>query len=99
MGARINTVMQPCFFALSNVIPRDEALKALKASIEHSYGNRGPAVVERNLAAIDRALDALVRVTVPTEEVPSDQDTSLMELVSVAAAAPALTRELVASPW
>ncbi len=81
LGARINTVMQPCFFALSNVIPRDEALKALKASIEHSYGNRGPAVVERNLAAIDRALDALVRVNVPAEEVPSDQDASLMELV------------------
>ena len=97
LGGRINTVMQPCFFALSNVIPRDEALEALKAGIEHSYGNRGPAVVERNLAAIDRALDALVRVNVPAEELPADHDVSLIELVTVAAAAPALTRELVAA--
>jgi len=96
LGGRINTVMQPCFFALSNVIPRDEALAALKASIEHSYGKRGPAVVERNLAAIDRALDALVRVVVPAEEGTVD-DGVRRELVGVAAGAPALTRELVAA--
>src|SRR5450755_2709677 len=96
LGGRINTVMQPCFFALSNVIPRDEALAALKGSIEHSYGNRGPAVVERNLAAIDRALDALARVVVPAEE-DTVNDGALLELVGVGAGAPALTRELVAA--
>ena len=96
LGGRINTVMQPCFFALSNVIPRDEALAALKGSIEHSYGKRGPAVVERNLAAIDSALDALVRVVIPAEDEPADNE-PLRELVGVAAGAPSLTRELVAA--
>ena len=100
LGGRINTVMQPCFFALSNVIPRDQALAALKASIEHSYGKRGPAVVERNLAAIDRALDALVRVAVPAvapADALADADGAVRELVGVAAGAPSLTRELVAA--
>ncbi|MGE5829530.1 MAG: pyruvate:ferredoxin (flavodoxin) oxidoreductase [Micromonosporaceae bacterium] len=59
LGGRINTVMQPCFFALSDVLPRDEATAALKEAIAEAYGKRGPAVVERNQAAIDRALDAL----------------------------------------
>ena len=65
MGGRINTIMQPCFFALSEVVPREDALAALKESVEHAYGKRGPVVVQRNLDAIDRALGALVRVSVP----------------------------------
>jgi pyruvate-ferredoxin/flavodoxin oxidoreductase len=59
LGGRINTVMQPCFFALSEVLPREEATAALKEAIVEAYGKRGPAVVERNQAAVDRALDAL----------------------------------------
>jgi pyruvate-ferredoxin/flavodoxin oxidoreductase len=92
LGGRINTVMQPCFFALSNVIPRDQALNALKAGIEHSYGKRGPAVVDRNLAAIDRALAALVRVSIPS----LDADELALAPMLVGAGAPVLTRELVA---
>jgi pyruvate-ferredoxin/flavodoxin oxidoreductase len=65
MGGRINTVMQPCFFALAGVLPRDEAIAAIRSSIEKSYGRRGPAVVQRNLAAVDRALDALCPVKLP----------------------------------
>jgi pyruvate-ferredoxin/flavodoxin oxidoreductase len=65
MGRRINTVMQPCFFALSGVLPRDEAMAAIKASIEKTYGKRGRVVVERNFAAVDAALGALHRVEVP----------------------------------
>jgi pyruvate-ferredoxin/flavodoxin oxidoreductase len=65
MGNRINTVMQPCFFALANVLPRAEAVAAIKASIERLYGKRGPAVVRRNLAAVDGALEALHQVEVP----------------------------------
>ncbi len=65
MAGRINTVMQPCFFALSDVMPRDEALAAMKESITSTYGRRGRLVVEKNHAAIDRALDELVEVTVP----------------------------------
>jgi pyruvate-ferredoxin/flavodoxin oxidoreductase len=65
MRGRINTVMQPCFFALSQVLPRERALAAIRASIEKTYAKRGPAVVARNLAAVDRALGELHRVVVP----------------------------------
>jgi pyruvate-ferredoxin/flavodoxin oxidoreductase len=65
LGGRINTIMQPCFFALSGVLPREEATAALKAAIEEAYGKRGPAVVERNHAAIERALQALTPLPVP----------------------------------
>jgi pyruvate-ferredoxin/flavodoxin oxidoreductase len=65
MGNRINTVMQPCFFALAGVLPREAALRAIRESIERSYGKRGPAVVQRNLDAVDRSLAALQRVPVP----------------------------------
>ncbi|KAA0234983.1 MAG: Pyruvate-flavodoxin oxidoreductase [Acidimicrobiales bacterium] len=66
MGARINTVMQPCFFALSGVLPRERAVVAIKESIEKNYGKRGRAVVEQNFAAVDRALEALQQVSVPS---------------------------------
>ncbi len=65
MGNRINTVMQACFFALAGVLPREQAIRAIHGSIERDYGKRGPAVVERNRAAVDRALEALHRVEVP----------------------------------
>jgi pyruvate-ferredoxin/flavodoxin oxidoreductase len=67
LGGRINTVMQPCFFALAGVLPREAALAAMRASIETTYAKRGPAVVRRNLAALDQALEALRRVEVPRE--------------------------------
>jgi len=65
MGPRINTVMQPCFFALSGVLPREEALAAIRDEIRRAYRRRGPTVVERNLAAVDRALAALHAVKIP----------------------------------
>jgi len=65
MPGRINTVMQPCFFALSGVLPRDEAVAAIKESIDATYGKRGRAVVERNWGAVDRALGELHRAVVP----------------------------------
>ena len=65
MGPRINTVMQPCFFALAGVLPREEAIAAIHASIERAYGKRGPAVVTRNKAAVDHAFQALHEVPVP----------------------------------
>ena len=65
MGRRINTVMQPCFFALSGVLPTDQALAAIRARIEVTYAKAGPAVVERNLAAVEAALAALHEVPVP----------------------------------
>jgi pyruvate-ferredoxin/flavodoxin oxidoreductase len=66
MANRINTVMQPCFFALSGVLPREEAIAAIKASVQDAYGKRGLVIVEQNHAAIDAALDALQQVAVPS---------------------------------
>jgi pyruvate-ferredoxin/flavodoxin oxidoreductase len=65
MGGRINTVMQPCFFALSGVLPRERAIAAIKHAIADAYGKRGEAVVRRNSAAVDAALDHLHEVEVP----------------------------------
>jgi len=65
MGGRINTVMQTCFFAISGVLPRDEAIAAIKHYIEKTYGKRGEAVVRKNFAAVDAALDHLHEVEVP----------------------------------
>ena len=59
LGKRINTVMQPCFFYLSGVMPADAAIAAIKESVEKTYGRRGRTVVERNFAAIDAAIAAL----------------------------------------
>jgi pyruvate-ferredoxin/flavodoxin oxidoreductase len=65
LGGRINTVMQTCFFAVSGVLPRDQAIEKIKEAIARSYGKRGNAVVERNFAAVDRTLAALGEVAVP----------------------------------
>jgi pyruvate-ferredoxin/flavodoxin oxidoreductase len=69
LGARINTVMQPCFFHLSGVLPTDEAIVRIKDSVTKAYSKRGAAVVERNFNAIDRALAELTEVTVPDQVV------------------------------
>jgi len=67
MGRRINTIMQTCFFALSGVLPTDEAIAAIKTAIEKTYGKRGEAVVQQNFAAVDAALAHLHEVKVPVE--------------------------------
>ncbi len=66
MGKRINTVMQACFFALSGVLPREEAVQQIKQAIKKSYQGKGQAVVDRNYAAVDAALDHLHEVEIPT---------------------------------
>ena len=65
MGGRINTVMQTCFFAISGVLPRDEAIAAIKHAIEKTYGKRGESVVHKNFAAVDSSLENLHEVKVP----------------------------------
>ncbi len=67
MGGRINTVMQTCFFAVSGVLPREQAIVAIKHSIEKTYGKRGEAVVQKNFAAVDNTLAHLYQVQVPTQ--------------------------------
>ena len=59
MGSRINTIMQTCFFAISGVLPRGEAIAAIKQAIQETYGKRGEAVVQKNFAAVDQALSHL----------------------------------------
>ena len=65
LGGRTNTVLQTCFFALSGVLELGVAIDRIKASIAKTYGRRGAEVVERNQRAVDHALDALHRVTLP----------------------------------
>ena len=67
LGKRVNTVLQTCFFALADVLPVDEAIAAIKDAIRKSYGRRGEVVLERNFAAVDRALEGLHEVGVPLE--------------------------------
>ncbi|HKI84407.1 MAG TPA: pyruvate:ferredoxin (flavodoxin) oxidoreductase, partial [Candidatus Krumholzibacteria bacterium] len=65
MGTRINTVMQTCFFAISGVLPKDDAIARIKEAIRKTYGKRGQAVLDRNFAAVDASLGALSEVKVP----------------------------------
>jgi len=65
MGRRTNTVLQTCFFALSGVLPQEEAIKQIKKSIEKTYGKKGEQVVKMNWAAVDSALAGLREVTIP----------------------------------
>jgi pyruvate-ferredoxin/flavodoxin oxidoreductase len=66
MGGRINTVMQTCFFGISGILPRDEAISHIKKSIEKTYGKRGPEVVRRNCEVVDLALAHLHEIPVPS---------------------------------
>lgn len=67
MGGRINTVMQVCFFALSGVLPKQDAIAAIKKSIRKSYGKKGEEIVQMNIQAVDATLNHLYEVTVPPQ--------------------------------
>jgi pyruvate-ferredoxin/flavodoxin oxidoreductase len=67
MGNRINTIMQTCFFAISGVLPRDEAIAHIKHTIEQTYGRKGPQIVQKNFAAVDHALSHLYELEVPSQ--------------------------------
>ncbi len=67
MGRRINTIMQTCFFALSGVLPRDEAIAKIKAAIEKTYMRKGADIVQLNFKAVDASLDHLHEVEVPKQ--------------------------------
>lgn len=68
MGGRINTIMQTCFFAISGVLPRDEAIEKIKGAIRKSYARKGDEIVKRNFAAVDQTLAALVEFPIPAAE-------------------------------
>jgi pyruvate-ferredoxin/flavodoxin oxidoreductase len=65
MGSRMNTIMQVCFFAISKVLPREEAIEAIRKSIRATYGKKGEEVVQKNLQAVDQTLVHLHEVAVP----------------------------------
>ena len=72
MGVRINTIMQTCFFALSGVLPRDQAIDQIKEAIRKTYGKRGESILRHNFAAVDAALSNLHEVAVP-DQVSTDK--------------------------
>ncbi|MFP5489029.1 MAG: pyruvate:ferredoxin (flavodoxin) oxidoreductase, partial [Acidimicrobiia bacterium] len=84
MPGRINTVMQPCFFALADVMPIDQAIDAIKRSIEKTYGRRGRLVVERNHEAVDRSLGEMVEVQVPASVAPGGEHAALTAIAALA---------------
>ncbi|HLN65554.1 MAG TPA: 2-oxoacid:acceptor oxidoreductase family protein, partial [Symbiobacteriaceae bacterium] len=91
MGQRINTIMQTCFFAISGVLPREEAIAKIKYAIKKTYSKRGEAVVQKNYAAVDAALAHLHQVNVPA------QATSTVGLrPPVPAAAPEFVQKITA---
>jgi pyruvate-ferredoxin/flavodoxin oxidoreductase len=69
MGRRINTVMQTCFFAISGILPQDEAIAAIKHAVEKTYGRKGRRIAELNCRAIDKTLACLHEVAVPADYV------------------------------
>ncbi|WP_206614200.1 pyruvate:ferredoxin (flavodoxin) oxidoreductase [Paenirhodobacter populi] len=97
LGFRVNTILQTCFFALSGVLPRDEAITHIKASIRKSYGEKGERIVKMNFAAVDGALERLHEVTVPATVdaaapglaplVPADAPTFVKDVTAVMFAA------------
>jgi pyruvate-ferredoxin/flavodoxin oxidoreductase len=90
LGGRINTIMQVCFFALSGVLPQDEAIAAIKDSIRKTYDRKGEEIVRMNLNAVDRALDRLSEVRV------SERAEGEIKLVAPpAATAPPFVRDVL----
>ncbi len=67
MGSRMNTILQVCFFAISKVLPREEAIEAIRKSIRYTYGRKGDEVVNKNLKAVDETLSHLFEVPVPAQ--------------------------------
>ncbi|MDE2222790.1 MAG: pyruvate:ferredoxin (flavodoxin) oxidoreductase [Candidatus Omnitrophica bacterium] len=65
LGARINTIMQTCFFAISGVLPKDEAIAAIKESIKKAYGKKGEEILKKNYEAVDNTLAHLHEVKIP----------------------------------
>jgi pyruvate-ferredoxin/flavodoxin oxidoreductase len=91
LGSRINTVMQPCFFHLSGVLPTEEAIVRIKDAVKKAYSKRGAAVVERNYDAIDRALAELTEV-----EVPDKADGELHRMPPLPSQAPDFVKNVTA---
>src|SRR4029077_19041991 len=66
MGSRMNVIMQVCFFAISKVLPGEEAIEAIRKSIRDTYGKKGEEVVRKNMLAVDETLAHMFEVKVPS---------------------------------
>ncbi len=89
MGRRINTIMQTCYFALSGVLPKDEAIAKIKEYAQKTYAKKGEAIVKKNWDAIDASLEHLHEIKV------TDKPTSkLHRLPGVPATAPEIVRKV-----
>ncbi len=91
MGARVNTIMQTCFFAISGVLPKDEAIEAIKYSIKKTYGAKGEEVVKKNYKAVEETLANLFEVKIPEEP-----NSSLEKPPAVSVQAPEFVQRFVA---
>jgi len=91
MGNRTNTIMQTCFFAISGVLPKDEAIAKIKASIKKTYGKKGEDVVKKNYVAVDQTLAGLFKV-----EVPKEADSAIEMPLAVPPQAPEFVRNVTA---
>jgi pyruvate-ferredoxin/flavodoxin oxidoreductase len=90
MGSRMNTILQTCFFAISKVLPREEAIEAIRKSIRDTYGRKGEDIVQKNMKAVDETLAHLFEVKVP------EKITSTLEMPPpFAASAPRFEREVL----
>ncbi|RJP63790.1 MAG: pyruvate:ferredoxin (flavodoxin) oxidoreductase [Ignavibacteriales bacterium] len=91
MGSRINTIMQTCFFAISGVLPKEEAIEQIKKAIKKTYGAKGDEVVKKNYEAVDQTLANLYKIDIPAAA------TSTFELPpTVSSKAPDYVKEVLA---
>lgn len=90
MGSRVNTIMQTAFFAISGILPREQAIEQIKKAIKKTYGKRGQAVVQQNFEAVDSTLENLFEV-----EVPGMITSSATRRAPVPEAAPAFVRDVL----
>ncbi len=91
MGVRINTIMQTCFFAISNIFPKEEAIEMIKKSIQKTYGAKGDKIVEMNFNAVDQTLSNLFEI-----EIPAKVTSKIQLQPAVAGKVPEFVREVTA---
>jgi pyruvate-ferredoxin/flavodoxin oxidoreductase len=73
LGTRINTIMQACFFALSQIIPQEEAIERIKEAIRKTYGKRGPFILRKNEQAVDQAIASMHEMAIPIHPIQTAQ--------------------------
>jgi pyruvate-ferredoxin/flavodoxin oxidoreductase len=91
MGGRTNTIMQTCFFAISGILPKDEAIAQIKKAIQKTYGKKGESIVKKNFEAVDAAVANLYEI--PLSASPTSED---LIPATVANAAPDFVKNITA---